>query len=136
MVQAEVGERLAAPPGSKVYGAPSVKAAWYGAFALAGSVGRAVFWPGPNVDSVLVRFTRGASRGDEALRRSVFRVVDAAFQQRRKTLRQALAGVAGGAGEADALLRATGVDPGERGERLGVDAYVALGRALLDRPAA
>jgi 16S rRNA (adenine1518-N6/adenine1519-N6)-dimethyltransferase len=134
MVQAEVGERLAAPPGSKVYGAPSVKAAWYGSFTLAGAVSRAVFWPVPNVDSVLVRFAREAARGDEALRRSVFRVVDAAFQQRRKTLRQALAGVAGGAGEADALLRATGVDPGERGERLGVDAYVALGRALLDRP--
>jgi 16S rRNA (adenine1518-N6/adenine1519-N6)-dimethyltransferase len=132
MVQAEVGERLAAPPGSKVYGAPSVKAAWYGDFALAGPVGRGVFWPVPNVDSVLVRFGRGDSRGNEPLRRSVFRVVDAAFQQRRKTLRQALAGVAGGTAGAEALLRAAGVDPGERGERLGIDAYVALGRLLSD----
>jgi 16S rRNA (adenine1518-N6/adenine1519-N6)-dimethyltransferase len=136
MVQAEVGERLAAPPGSKVYGAPSVKAAWYGDFALAGAVGRAVFWPVPNVDSVLVRFRRGAPRGDEALRRSVFRVVDAAFQQRRKTLRQALAGIAGGTQGAGALLAAAGVDPGERGERLGIDAYLALGRALLEQAAA
>jgi 16S rRNA (adenine1518-N6/adenine1519-N6)-dimethyltransferase len=132
MVQAEVGERLAAPPGSKVYGAPSVKAAWYGDFALAGTVGRTVFWPVPNVDSVLVRFGRGEPRGDETLRRSVFRVVDAAFQQRRKTLRQALAGVTGGTAGAEDLLRAGGVDPGERGERLGVDAYVTLGRILQD----
>ena len=135
MVQAEVGERLAAPPGSKIYGAPSVKAAWYGGFALAGSVGRAVFWPVPNVDSVLVRFARGAARGDDELRRSVFRVVDAAFQQRRKTLRQALAGIAGGTGGAEALLTGAGVDPGERGERLGIEEYLALGRALLDRAA-
>jgi 16S rRNA (adenine1518-N6/adenine1519-N6)-dimethyltransferase len=136
MVQAEVGERLAAPPGSKVYGAPSVKAAWYGDFALAGAVGRAVFWPVPNVDSVLVRFGRGRSRGDEELRRSVFRVVDGAFQQRRKTLRQALSGVAGGTAAAETLLRAAGVDPGERGERLGIEAYVSLGRLLLDGPPA
>jgi 16S rRNA (adenine1518-N6/adenine1519-N6)-dimethyltransferase len=130
MVQAEVGERLAAPPGSKIYGAPSVKAAWYGGFALAGTVGRGVFWPVPNVDSVLVRFRRGESRGDETLRRSVFRVVDAAFQQRRKTLRQALAGIAGGTAAAETLLRSAGIDPGERGERLGIDAYVTLGRLL------
>jgi 16S rRNA (adenine1518-N6/adenine1519-N6)-dimethyltransferase len=133
MVQAEVGERLAAPPGSKIYGAPSVKAAWYGDFALAGAVGRAVFWPVPNVDSVLVRFRLGRPPGDDALRRSVFRVVDAAFQQRRKTLRQALSGITGGTAGAEALLRAAGVDPGERGERLGIDAYVQLGRLLLER---
>ena len=129
MVQAEVGERLAAPPGSKIYGGPSVKAAWYGRFALAGTVPRGVFWPVPNVDSVLVRFTVGESRGDEALRRRVFRLVDAAFAQRRKTLRQALAPVAGGAEAAARLLVAAGVDPGERGERLGLDAYLALARA-------
>jgi 16S rRNA (adenine1518-N6/adenine1519-N6)-dimethyltransferase len=133
MVQAEVGERLAAGPGSKQYGAPSVKAAWYGPFVLAGSVGRSVFWPVPNVDSVLVRFARGPERGDVALRRAVFRVVDAAFQQRRKTLRQALSGIAGGANEAAALLERAGIDPSERGERLAIGAYLALGRLLAER---
>ena len=126
MVQAEVGERLAAPPGSKIYGGPSVKAAWYGRFALAGTVPRGVFWPVPNVDSVLVRFEVGARRGDEALRRRVFRLVDGAFSQRRKTLRQALAPVVGDAAAATELLIAAGVDPGERGERLDLDAYLAL----------
>ncbi len=93
MVQAEVGERLAAPPGSKVYGAPSVKAAWYGRWRLAGTVSRQVFWPVPNVDSVLVAFERDAEpRGTEAERRRTFSIVDAAFQQRRKMLRQALSG--------------------------------------------
>ncbi|MDH2445493.1 16S rRNA (adenine(1518)-N(6)/adenine(1519)-N(6))-dimethyltransferase RsmA [Amnibacterium sp. CER49] len=130
MVQAEVGERLAAPPGSKTYGVPSVKGAWYGRFELAGTVPRGVFWPVPNVDSVLVRFTRQPPRGDETLRRAVFRVVDAAFAQRRKTLRQALAGVAGGTDAAAALLTAAGVEPGERGERLGIDAFVALAERL------
>lgn len=128
MVQAEVGERLAAGPGSKTYGAPSVKAAWYGRFALAGTVPRQVFWPVPNVDSVLVRFARGEPRGDERLRRSVFAVVDAAFQQRRKTLRQALSAFCGGTAGAESLLRAAGIDPGERGERLSVEAYTTLGR--------
>ena len=130
MVQAEVGERLAAPPGSKVYGAPSVKAAWYGRFALAGSVPRGVFWPVPNVDSVLVAFERAAPPGDDALRVRVFRLVEAAFQQRRKTLRQALSGVVGGTAAARALLEAAGIDPGERGERLDVAAFTRLGRAL------
>src|SRR6478752_2160084 len=94
MVQAEVGERLAAPPGSKIYGAPSVKAAWYGPWRLAGSVSRQVFWPVPNVDSVLVAFERDATpRGSEEERRTTFAIVDAAFQQRRKMLRQALSAV-------------------------------------------
>jgi 16S rRNA A1518/A1519 N6-dimethyltransferase RsmA/KsgA/DIM1 with predicted DNA glycosylase/AP lyase activity len=108
-----VGERLAAPPGSKVYGAPSVKAAWYGPWRLAGTVSRQVFWPVPNVDSVLVGFRRDLEpRGDEALRRATFQVVDAAFQQRRKMLRQALAPVLGGSSStASAVLEAAGVDP-------------------------
>ncbi|WP_375399229.1 16S rRNA (adenine(1518)-N(6)/adenine(1519)-N(6))-dimethyltransferase RsmA [uncultured Amnibacterium sp.] len=131
MVQAEVGERLAASPGSKIYGAPSVKAAWYGRFALAGTVGRSVFWPVPNVDSVLVRFERHAPPGDDRLRGAVFRLVDAAFQQRRKTLRQSLASVTGGPAAAAALLSAAGLDAGDRGERLDVGAFTALGRALL-----
>ena len=130
MVQAEVGERLAAPPGSKVYGSPSVKAAWYGTCTLAGTVPRGVFWPVPNVDSVLVRFTRSAEvRGDEALRLDVFRLVDAAFVQRRKTLRQSLAPVLGGASAAAAVLERASVDPGLRGEVLDVERFVAIAGA-------
>ena len=131
MVQAEVGERLAAGPGSKVYGSPSVKGAWYGRFELAGTVPRGVFWPVPNVDSVLVRFTRGTARGDAAQRTAVFRLVDAAFAQRRKTLRQALAGAAGGSAAAGDLLERAGIDPGLRGERLDVEAFVALAAAAV-----
>ena len=129
MVQAEVGERLAAPPGSKVYGSPSVKGAWYGPFSLAGTVPRGVFWPVPNVDSVLVRFERGAPRGDEALRLEVFRLVDAAFVQRRKTLRQSLAPVLGGASAAAEVLERAGVDPSLRGEVLEVERFVDIARA-------
>lgn len=128
MVQAEVGERLAAPPGSKVYGAPSVKAAWYGSWRLAGTVSRQVFWPVPNVDSVLVAFDRDAGpRGTEEHRLRTFQIVDAAFQQRRKMLRQALAGVLGGtAAEASERLQAAGVDPTLRGEQLTVDDYARI----------
>lgn len=131
MVQAEVGERLAAPAGSKTYGAPSVKAAWYGTWRLAGTVSRQVFWPVPNVDSVLVAFDRDPQpRGDEDERRRTFRIVDAAFQQRRKMLRQALAGVLGGtAAEASAVLEAAGVAPTARGEDLTIDDFVAISRA-------
>jgi 16S rRNA (adenine1518-N6/adenine1519-N6)-dimethyltransferase len=131
MVQAEVGERLAAPPGSKVYGAPSVKAAWYGPWRLAGTVSRQVFWPVPNVDSVLVSFTRNAeSRGSEDERRRTFQIVDAAFQQRRKMLRQAVAGVFGGsAAAASAVLEQADVAPTARGEELGVDEFLRIARA-------
>ncbi|GAA1650588.1 16S rRNA (adenine(1518)-N(6)/adenine(1519)-N(6))-dimethyltransferase RsmA [Microbacterium flavum] len=130
MVQAEVGERLAAPPGSKVYGAPSVKAAWYGPWRLAGTVSRQVFWPVPNVDSVLVGFRRDQKpRGDEELRRRTFRIVDAAFQQRRKMLRQALAEVLGGsAASATAVMEAAGVAPTARGEQLAIDDFVRIAR--------
>ena len=132
MVQAEVGERLAAPPGSKVYGAPSVKAAWYGPWRLAGTVSRQVFWPVPNVDSVLVGFERDAQpRGDEALRRATFRIVDAAFQQRRKMLRQALAVELGGSSaSASAILERAGVDPTARGEQLTVDDFVRVAQIV------
>jgi 16S rRNA (adenine1518-N6/adenine1519-N6)-dimethyltransferase len=128
MVQAEVGERLAAPPGSKIYGAPSVKAAWYGPWRLAGTVSRQVFWPVPNVDSVLVAFRRDPKpRGDEELRRRTFRIVDAAFQQRRKMLRQALSAVLGGtAAEASALLERAGVAPTARGEELSIEDFVRI----------
>lgn len=119
MVQAEVGERLAAAPGSKVYGAPSAKAAWYGPWRLAGTVSRQVFWPVPNVDSVLVAFDRDPEpRGSDAERDATFRIVDAAFQQRRKMLRQALSGEFGGSAAASSVLERAGVDPTARGEAL------------------
>ncbi|HAQ60364.1 MAG TPA: 16S rRNA (adenine(1518)-N(6)/adenine(1519)-N(6))-dimethyltransferase [Microbacterium sp.] len=132
MVQAEVGERLAAAPGSKVYGVPSVKAAWYGTWRLAGMVSRQVFWPVPNVDSVLVAFDRDARpRGSDDQRRAVFTIVDAAFQQRRKMLRQALAAVLGGsAADASAVLTAAGVAPTARGEELGIDDFVRIAAAV------
>ncbi|WP_406246002.1 16S rRNA (adenine(1518)-N(6)/adenine(1519)-N(6))-dimethyltransferase RsmA [Microbacterium sp. M] len=130
MVQAEVGERLAAPPGSKAYGTPSVKAAWYGPWRLAGTISRQVFWPVPNVDSVLVAFQRAAEvRGDDDLRRATFRIVDAAFQQRRKMLRQALAGVFGSSAEATAVLESAGVAPTARGEQLIIDDFVRIAQA-------
>lgn len=130
MVQAEVGERLAAASGSKIYGSPSVKAAWYGSWRLAGTVSRQVFWPVPGVDSVLVAFERDAqARGSEAERRRTFEIVDAAFGQRRKMLRQALSGVLGGtAAEASAVLEAAGVAPTARGEELVIDDFVAIAR--------
>ena len=114
MVQAEVGDRLAAPPGSKIYGVPSVKIAWYAHARRAGSVGRAVFWPAPNVDSALVAFDPQRPPTTTATRQEVFAVVDAAFAQRRKTLRAALAGWAGSAPLAEQALRAADVDPTAR----------------------
>jgi 16S rRNA (adenine1518-N6/adenine1519-N6)-dimethyltransferase len=127
MVQAEVADRLVAPPGSKTYGVPSVKAAWYAEVRRAGAVGRNVFWPAPRVDSGLVAFTR--REPPEGDRRAVFAVVDAAFAQRRKTLRAALAGWAGSAEEAERRLRAAGIDPSARGEVLGVEDFARLARA-------
>jgi 16S rRNA (adenine1518-N6/adenine1519-N6)-dimethyltransferase len=129
MVQAEVGQRLAAGPGSKVYGSPSVKAAWYGEWSAAGMVSRQVFWPVPNVDSILVAFRRRPAPGSEAERREVFRLVDAAFGQRRKMLRQALGELLGGTAAASELLERAGVDPTARGERLGVDEFLRIARA-------
>ncbi len=130
MVQAEVGERIAAAPGSKAYGSPSVKAAWYGVFRVTGQVGRQVFWPVPNVDSVLVSFARHpAEPGPPELRQETFRLVDAAFGQRRKTLRQSLAGVLGGPDSAARILAAAGVDPSARGERLTVADFLEIALA-------
>jgi 16S rRNA (adenine1518-N6/adenine1519-N6)-dimethyltransferase len=125
MVQAEVADRLAAGPGSRTYGVPSVKAAWYAAVRRAGSIPRAVFWPVPNVDSGLVALTRREPPAG-ADRRATFAVIDAAFAQRRKTLRAALAGWAGSAPAAEAILREAGVDPGLRGEALDVGAYARI----------
>ena len=115
MVQAEVGERLAAPPGSKVYGSPSVKAAWYGDFKTVGKVSRQVFWPVPNVDSILVGFERREEPLEsEELRLATFALVDAAFQQRRKMLRQSLSVVFGDSATASEVITAAGVDPTAR----------------------
>jgi 16S rRNA (adenine1518-N6/adenine1519-N6)-dimethyltransferase len=129
MVQAEVADRLSAPPGGKVYGVPSVKLAWYADVRRAGPVSRSVFWPAPNVDSGLVAFTRREPPATGATREEVFAVVDAAFAQRRKTLRAALAGWAGSAPAAEQVLRAAGVDPAARGEALDVGAFARIAAA-------
>ena len=136
MVQAEVAARLAAPPGSRTYGVPSVKAAWYADVSAVGGVSRSVFWPAPNVDSGLVRLVRHEPPAlpDGVRRADVFAVVDAAFAQRRKMLRSALGAWAGSPSTALAVLDAASVDPEARGETLGVDAFVriAIARARLD----
>ena len=129
MVQAEVADRMCAGPGSRVYGTPSVKLAWYADARPAGTVPRSVFWPVPNVDSKLVAFTRHDPPDTTASRQEVFALVDAAFRQRRKTMRAALAGWAGSAPEAERLLRQAGIDPGARGESLGVAEFARLAAA-------
>ncbi|AXK87789.1 16S rRNA (adenine(1518)-N(6)/adenine(1519)-N(6))-dimethyltransferase RsmA [Nocardia farcinica] len=129
MVQAEVADRLAAEPGSRVYGVPSVKAGFFGTVRRAGAVGTQVFWPVPRVESGLVRVERYAEPPwpmDEQHRRRVFEIIDAAFAQRRKTLRAALAGWAGSPAEAERRLLAAGIDPTARGETLDTAAYVRL----------
>ncbi|MFE0626933.1 16S rRNA (adenine(1518)-N(6)/adenine(1519)-N(6))-dimethyltransferase RsmA [Streptomyces sp. NPDC058864] len=127
MVQSEVADRLAAGPGSKVYGVPSVKAAWYAEVKRAGAIGRNVFWPAPNVDSGLVSLVRRKEPlATTASREQVFAVVDAAFAQRRKTLRAALAGWAGSAAAAEEALVAAGVSPQARGESLTVEQFAAI----------
>ncbi|MET7858376.1 16S rRNA (adenine(1518)-N(6)/adenine(1519)-N(6))-dimethyltransferase RsmA [Streptomyces sp. NPDC005318] len=134
MVQAEVADRLAARPGNKVYGVPSVKANWYAEVKRAGSIGRTVFWPAPNVDSGLVSLVRRTEPiTTTASRAEVFAVVDAAFAQRRKTLRAALAGWAGSAPAAEAALVAAGISPQTRGEALTVEEFAAIAE---NKPAA
>ncbi|ONI86350.1 16S rRNA (adenine(1518)-N(6)/adenine(1519)-N(6))-dimethyltransferase [Saccharothrix sp. ALI-22-I] len=132
MVQSEVADRMAAGPGSKVYGVPSVKLAWYADARRAGPVPRSVFWPIPNVDSALVAFERHPplSTVDQ---RQLFSLVDAAFAQRRKMLRGALSGWAGSAAEAERLLVAAGVDPAVRGEQLGVSDFVRIAEVASSR---
>ena len=129
MVQAEVADRMCAGPGSRVYGGPSAKLAWFAAVRPAGVVPRSVFWPVPNVDSKLVAFTRRDPPATSASRQEVFAVIDAAFGQRRKTLRAALAGWAGSPAEAERLLRAAGVDPRARGESLGIAEFARVAEA-------
>jgi 16S rRNA (adenine1518-N6/adenine1519-N6)-dimethyltransferase len=129
MVQDEVADRLAAEPGSKIYGVPSVKAAWYSSMRKAGIIGMNVFWPAPKIQSGLVAFTRRESPATTASRREVFAVIDAAFAQRRKTLRAALAGWAGSAAEAERCLVAAGVDPTARGEVIDIAAFARIAEA-------
>jgi 16S rRNA (adenine1518-N6/adenine1519-N6)-dimethyltransferase len=129
MVQAEVADRMCAGPGSRVYGGPSAKLAWFAAVRPAGVVPRSVFWPVPNVDSKLVAFTRRDPPATSASRQEVFAVIDAAFGQRRKTLRAALAGWAGSPAEAERLLRAACVDPRARGESLGIAEFARVAAA-------
>ena len=128
MVQKEVADRLAAQPGSKIYGVPSVKAAFYGDVARAGTIGKHVFWPAPNIESGLVRIDVAADAPRE-LRETIFPLVDAAFAQRRKTLRSTLSGIYGSAAAAEEALRAAGIDPGLRGEKLTVADFIRLGEA-------
>lgn len=138
MVQLEVAERLAAGPGSKTFGVPSLKAAWYADVRLVGTVGRTVFWPAPNVDSGLVELVRRPApvvEGDQPDRTDVFRVIDAAFLQRRKTLRAALGGWAGSTARSEAILRAAGVDPQARGEALDIEAFTRIAVAAGTVPA-
>lgn len=130
MVQAEVADRLAARPGSKVYGMPSVKAAWFADVRRAGAVGRNVFWPAPNVDSGLVALAHREPPATSATREQVFALVDAAFAQRRKALRGALRADAGSAEVAEAALVAAGIDPLARGESLDVTDFARLAETL------
>lgn len=130
MVQAEVGHRIAAVPGGKEYGAPSAKAAWYGDWRIAGNVSRRIFWPVPGVDSVLVGYEkRETPFGTDEERRLTFDLVNAAFAQRRKMLRQSLQTVLGDTAPTVAVLVAAGIDPTARAEQLGIEAYLAIARA-------
>ena len=132
MVQAEVADRLAAKPGTKDYGIPSVKAAWWAEVKGAGSVSRSVFWPAPNVDSKLVSFTRRQTPGDEELRRKVFTIIDAAFAQRRKMLRSALSSLYGSSSAAEEILMRAKIDPTLRGEALEIDGFCAIAAVAPD----
>ena len=130
MVQSEVADRLAAPPGSRTYGVPSVKAAWYADVRRAGAIGRNVFWPAPNVDSGLVAWTHRDPPETTATREQVFAVIDAAFAQRRKALRSALKPLFGDAASVDAALKGADVDPLQRGEQLDVRAFARIAEGL------
>ncbi|GAA2521648.1 16S rRNA (adenine(1518)-N(6)/adenine(1519)-N(6))-dimethyltransferase RsmA [Rarobacter incanus] len=135
MVQAEVADRLAAQPGSRTYGVPSVKARWYGDVARVGTISRNVFWPVPNVDSALVEIKRGEPVSTTASRDEVFALVDAAFAQRRKTIRKALSARVADSAMLDGALAAAGIDPQARGESLAVADFARLAeRVRVDRP--
>jgi 16S rRNA (adenine1518-N6/adenine1519-N6)-dimethyltransferase len=128
LVQAEVAARLVAGPGSKTYGSPSAKLAWYGKATSAGVVSRSIFWPVPNVDSALVYFEKRSTPLPTSLRPEVFRVIDGAFAQRRKTLRQALSAWAGSPDQAEQILVKAGVSPQARGEDLSIDEFIEVAK--------
>ena len=130
MVQSEVADRLVAKPNSKTYGSPSVKAAWWADLTSAGTVSRSIFWPVPNVDSSLVRFVRHQNAGDEVLRKTTFKVIDAAFAQRRKMMRAALSDICGSSSEASAVIEASGIDPTIRGEALELADFIKIAITL------
>jgi 16S rRNA (adenine1518-N6/adenine1519-N6)-dimethyltransferase len=130
MVQSEVADRLVAKPNSKVYGSPSVKATWWADLSSAGTVSRSIFWPVPNVDSSLVRFVRHQSAGDETLRKATFKIIDAAFAQRRKMMRAALSDLCGGSTAASSIIEASGIDPTIRGESLQLSDFIKIAITL------
>jgi 16S rRNA (adenine1518-N6/adenine1519-N6)-dimethyltransferase len=132
MVQAEVADRLAAKPGGKEYGIPSVKAAWWAEVKNVGTVSRSIFWPAPNVDSKLVGFTRRQTAGNEESREKVFTIIDAAFAQRRKMLRSALSGLYGSSSAAEAILIKAGIDPTLRGEALQIESFCKIAAVAPD----
>jgi 16S rRNA (adenine1518-N6/adenine1519-N6)-dimethyltransferase len=132
MVQAEVADRLAAKPGGKEYGIPSVKAAWWADVKNVGTVSRSIFWPAPNVDSKLVGFTRRETAGNEESREKVFTIIDAAFAQRRKMLRSALSSLYGSSSAAEAILIKAGIDPTLRGEALQVESFCKIAAVAPD----
>ena len=132
MVQAEVANRLAAKPGGKEYGIPSVKAAWWADVKNVGNVSRSIFWPAPNVDSKLVAFTRRETPGSEELRIKVFTIIDNAFAQRRKMLRSALSGLYGSSSAAEAILLEAGIDPTLRGEALEIQGFCQIAAVAPD----
>ena len=132
MVQAEVADRLAAKPGGKEYGIPSVKAAWWADVKIVGTVSRSIFWPAPNVDSKLVGFTRRETAGSEESREKVFTIIDAAFAQRRKMLRSALSSLYGSSSAAEAILIKAGIDPTLRGEALQVESFCKIAAVAPD----
>lgn len=130
MVQSEVADRLVAKPNSKTYGSPSVKATWWADLTSAGTVSRSIFWPVPNVDSSLVRFVRHQSAGDEALRKATFKIIDAAFAQRRKMMRAALSDLCGGSAAASSIIEVSGIDPTIRGEALELRDFMKIAITL------
>ena len=130
MVQSEVADRLVAKPNSKTYGSPSVKATWWADLTSAGTVSRSIFWPVPNVDSSLVRFVRHESAGDESLRKATFKIIDAAFAQRRKMIRAALSDLCGGSAAASSIIEASGIDPTIRGEALQLSDFIKIAITL------
>ena len=135
MVQDEVADRLAAKPGSKIYGVPSVKASWYAEVFKAGVIGKNVFWPAPKINSGLVGFRMRPQPLADIDRDEVFTVIDAAFAQRRKTLRAALASWAGSGARAEAILTEAGITPTERGEKLDIHGYIRIAQAAHRVPA-